>query len=188
MRAFIAMCASGDFWSSRATGVPHSKEPEPLTFVWCANLSRREHSPFRIEPERGKVAEDVLQPPVLGENNVGDVLHEDESGSHVTDEAFGHRPQVPFITSAELPSRLRERLARETGSDEIHAATPRATVEGGEVRPDRRLIQVRLFHPCQESGRCVGVPLNVSHGSGGDSGESQGEFEASVAGAEVQGT
>jgi hypothetical protein len=46
---------------------------------------------------------------------------------------------------------------------------------------------VRLFHPGHESGRCVGVPLNVSHGSGIDAGESEGEFKPSVAGAEVQG-
>ena len=78
-------------------------------------------------------------------------------------------------------------MARESGSDEIHSSNERFRVEGGEVRPDRRLIQVRLFHPGHESGRCVGVPLNVSHGSGRDSGESEGELKASVAGAEVDG-
>jgi hypothetical protein len=78
-----------------------------------------------------------------------------------------------------------ERLAGETGSDEIHAAAPWATVEGGEVRPDRSLIQPRLCHPRHESGRCVGIPLNVSHGSGD---AAQGKLESSVAGAEVEGT
>ena len=46
---------------------------------------------------------------------------------------------------------------------------------------------MRLFHTGDESGRCVGVPLNVSHGSGVDTGKSQCELEASVAGAEVDG-
>jgi hypothetical protein len=80
-----------------------------------------------------------------------------------------------------------ERLAREPGSDDVHSSSERLRVEGGEVRPDRRLIQVRLFHPGHESCRCVGVPLNVSHGSGWDSGKPKCELEASVSGAEMDG-
>jgi hypothetical protein len=78
-------------------------------------------------------------------------------------------------------------LAGEAGSDEIHAATPRAAVEGGEVVPDRSLIQGLVFHPGHEDGRCVGIPFNVSHGAAGDSGESEGEFESAVAAAQVEG-
>lgn len=129
----------------------------------------------------------MLEPSVLGENNVGDVLQEHESGSHVSDELLGHRPQVPSIVTTCACAGTGERLTRETGSDEIHSAAPRCTVERGEVRPDRREIQVRLFHPGHESGRCVGIPLNVSHGSGADTGESEPELEPSVAGAEVEG-
>jgi hypothetical protein len=67
MRAFIARCASGDFWSSRAVGVPHirtgasvsvtfecveppllglslevgvGQQPEPLPLVWCTSGRR----------------------------------------------------------------------------------------------------------------------------------------------------
>lgn len=122
-----------------------------------------------------------------GPNKSGDVLQEHESRSHVTDEPSDGRPEPTLVVNSTLRAGCGERLAGEPGSDEIHSSTPRRTVERGEVRPDRRLIQVRLFHPCHESGRCVGVPLNVSHGSGGDAGESEGEFEPSVAGAEVQG-
>ena len=82
------MCASGDFWSSRATGVPHiatlcfsvgrkssrlcavdplvpscprgvGHEPEPLAFMRGTNGGRVEQTPFRIEPEVGKVSEDM---------------------------------------------------------------------------------------------------------------------------------
>jgi hypothetical protein len=85
----MARCASGDFWSSRATGVPHiaddfrrfecwkpsvgippdpsfacgvGQEPEPLPLVGCANGGRGEQTPFRIEPEVGKVGADVRKP------------------------------------------------------------------------------------------------------------------------------
>jgi hypothetical protein len=49
------------------------------------------------------------------------------------------------------------------------------------------LIQGLVCHPRHEYGRCVAVPLNVNHGDGGDSGESEGEIEAAVPGAEVEG-
>ena len=161
--------------------MPH--EPEPRAEVRGANGCRAEQTPFRIEPELGKVVEDVGEPE---SNKLGDVLQQDESGSQVSDDGCDGWPEPALIVSSTLlPSRA-ERLARETGSDEIHSATPRAAVEGGEVIPDRSLIQTRLRHPLHENGRCVGVPLNVSHGSYPCHG-SEGELESSVAGAEVDG-
>lgn len=181
IRSFIARCASGDFWSSCAVGV--AQEPEPLALMRCANGGCGEHTPLRIEPVDGKVSEDVIQP--SGSNNVGDVLQQHKSRSHVADDPPSEGPEMPLVVKTTLLSGTGERLARETGSDEIHSPTPRATVEGGEVRPDRSLIQGLVRHPRHEYGRCVAVPLNVSHGSGVDAGESQSELEPSVAGAEV---
>lgn len=179
--SFFAIAASTDRCSSRAAGVPH--EPEPRAEVRGANGCRAEQTPFRIEPELGKVVEDMGEPE---SNKLGDVLQQDESGSQVSDDGCDGWPEPALIVSSTLlPSRA-ERLARETGSDEIHSATPRAAVEGGEVIPDRSLIQTRLRHPLHENGRCVGVPLNVSHGSYPCHG-SEGELESSVAGAEVDG-
>jgi len=216
MRAFIARCASGDFWSSLAVGVGHirtcalsfpgsfcrpscddlipfpdfpssafgvSQEPEPLTLVSGANGGCGEHTPFRIEPERGKIGEDMVKP--SGSNNVGDVLQHDELRSYVSDDPPGHRPEMPFVVKSTTSTGNGERLARETGSDEIHSSTPRCAVEGCEIVPDRSEIQPLLCHPRHDSGRRVGVPLNVSHGDGVDSGVAESEFEPSVTGAEV---
>jgi hypothetical protein len=80
-----------------------------------------------------------------------------------------------------------EGLAGEAGSDEVHASNERFRVECVEVRPDRSLIQGLVCHPRHEYGRCVAVPLNVSHGDGGDSGESEGELEPGVSAAQVEG-
>jgi hypothetical protein len=48
------------------------------------------------------------------------------------------------------------------------------------------LIQPLFFHTGDENGRCVAVPLNVSHGSYVEISESEGE--AAVSGAELDGT
>ena len=167
---------------SAAFGVGH--EPEPFAFVRGANGGRGEQTPFRIEPEVGKVGEDVREPE---SNKLGDVLQQDESRSHVTDDPCDVRPEPSIIVNSTLPSGRRERLAGEAGSDEIHPSTPRATVEGDQVVPDRSLIQPRLAHPLHEDGRRVGVPLNVSHGSYPCHG-SESELESAVAGAEMEGT
>jgi hypothetical protein len=162
--------------------VGHSEKPEPFASVRCANGGRREQTPLRIEPEVGKVGKDVRQPE---SNKLGDVLQEDEARSHVSDDPGDVGPEPSLVIDTSTLPRLREGLAGEAGSDEIHASTPRRTVEGGEVGPDRSAIQDLVCHPRHESGRCVGVPLNVSHGSGGDAGEPESELEPSVAGAEV---
>ena len=171
--------------SQNVTAIGVGQEPEPFPSVRGSNVGRGEQTPFRIEPEFGKVGEDVRKPE---SNKVGHVLQEDEARSHVSDDPGNVWPQPSLVIDTTALAGLGERLAGETGSDEIHPATPRATVEGGEVRPDRSLIQGLVLHPRHESGRCVGVPLDVSHGSGWDAGESQGKLEPSVAGAQVEGT
>ena len=149
-----------------------------------ANGGRGETAPFRIEPEVGKVGEDVWE---AVPNKSGDVLQEHVARSHVSNDPGNVWPDPSLIIDTSLLPGGGEWLAREAGSDEIHASTPRCAIEGCEVVPNRRLIQGRLAHPGHECGRCVAVPLNVSHSSGGDSGESRDELKQSDAGAEVEG-
>lgn len=184
-RAFIAMCASGERWSSRAAGVAQGcPKPDPLAAMRGTNGGRGETAPFRIEPELGKVGEDVWE---TVPNKSGDVLQEDVARSHVSNDPGNVWPDPSLIIDTSTFPRSAEWLAGETGSDEIHASAPRCAVEGREIVPDRRLIQGRLAHPGHEDGRCVAVPFNVSHSAGGDSGESGDEFEPSIAGAQVEG-
>lgn len=70
--------------------------------------------------------------------------------------------------------------------DDIHEAAPRSAVEGGNVVPDRRAIQGRVFHPCHERGRCVGFPLDVTHSSISWGGDMESEVKTSGSGAEGQ--
>ncbi len=68
--------------------------------------------------------------------------------------------------------------------DDIHASTPRFAVEGGNIVPDRRAIQGLVFHPCHESGRRIGVPLDVTDSSIVGDGDVEAEIEATCARAE----
>jgi hypothetical protein len=137
------------------------QDPDSLASVRGTNVGCGEHTPFRIEPEFGKVGEDVSE---TCPNKSGDVLQEDVSGLNVSNDPGNPGPDPSLIIETELFPGRREWLAGETGSDDIHASTPRCAIKGAKIVPDRRLIQPLFFHTGDENGRCVAVPLNVSHG------------------------
>jgi len=54
--------------------------------------------------------------------------------------------------------------AGKSRSDDVHHAAKRSGVEVSHIAcPNRRRLQARLFHPFQQDGRSVGVPLDVAH-------------------------
>jgi len=71
-------------------------------------------------------------------------------------------------------------LARWAGSDDIHSATPRCTVELSDIVPDWGIVEDTVFDTGLDDLLAVLVPLDIAHGSGFDAGESEGEVEAAV--------
>ncbi len=113
------------------------------------------------------------------------VLQEDEGRLALPDDASDVRPEVPRIGRTPALSRERERLARITRKDDVHAAAPRSAVEACNIVPDRSRIQDRVFHPGHENGRRVGFPLDVTHSPVPAASEVQAEVES--AGARTEG-
>jgi hypothetical protein len=151
------------------------QDEQPLSPVRRAQVGRSEQIPLRIEPERGKVAKDSGEPkPKVAR----DVLEEYEAGPALVDDPGDVGPQVSLVVGTELLASDAERLAGVARRDEIHAPAPASAIEGGKVVPDRSPIQDLVRHPRHESGRCVAVPLDVTHSSiGGSDGESQSDLK-----------
>jgi hypothetical protein len=63
------------------------------------NGGRGEHTPFRIEPEAGKVGEDVSK---TCPNKSGDVLQEDVSGLNVSNDPCNVGPDPSLIIETSL--------------------------------------------------------------------------------------
>jgi len=105
-----------------------------LSCVWGANGARAEHAPFRIEPERGQVTEDGSEVAVVNESWT--VLQERESWSNHA-KAFGSLgPHVAGVVgSGSLPGDA-ERLAGESGGDDIHSSSEPRAVAGSEKLSD----------------------------------------------------
>lgn len=135
------------------------EDEEPLAPVGRADFRRREEARRKAVAHADQSSGDVGEPEA---EMMGDVLEEDEGRFGLSDDPSDMRPEVARIVRAPALARDGERLARIARSDDIHRAAPRAAVKGGNVVPDRRSIQGRVFHPRHEDGRGVGVPLDMT--------------------------
>jgi hypothetical protein len=161
-------------------GVGQDEEPRPS--VGSACLERSEHTPLRIEPEVGQGSENGAEAPVRSE--AWDLLQEDDSRSHHANEVEEVVAQPSLVAASFALSGEAVGLAGESRSDDVHASTPRASVEGSQVRPDRSRSHGVRFHRCDQVRCGEGFPLHVQDWLNLEAGESQSEFEPSVAGAE----
>ena len=160
---------------------PVREDEEPLAFMWRTDFRRRE------EARRKAVAHADQSAGDFGKSEaemMGDIFEEDEGRLDLSDDARDMRPEVPRVVRAPALARDGERLARIARSDDVHRAAPRAAVEAGNIVPDRRWIQGRLFHPCHENGRGVGFPFDMAHSSISGHGDGEPEVEPACAGTE----
>lgn len=115
------------------------------------------------------------------------MLQEDVGRSHRTDEASNVGPQPPLVGRPAALAGGGMRLAGEAGREDRNAASKLLAWEGGEVVPDRRLIQGRIRHARAKERGGIGFPFAVSDGAVGVAeGQSEAEFESAAAGAQGQ--
>ncbi|GHE01001.1 hypothetical protein GCM10008024_14890 [Allgaiera indica] len=157
------------------------EDEEPLALVRRPDFRRRE------EARRKSVAHVDQSSGDFGKAEaemMGDVLEEDEGRLDLADDAGDMRPEVAGVVDTPAFARHAEWLTRIARSDDVHRTAPRAAVEAGNVVPDRRRIQGRLFHPGHENGRGVGFPFDMAHSSIFGQGDGEPEVEPACAGAE----
>lgn len=91
-------------------------------------------------------------------------------------------PEVAWVIRAGAVAGHREGLAGIAASDEIHVVTPRATVEGFNIIPDRRVVKGLVSHPCHEGGRGCGFPLDDTNSPVFGFCEAQAELQSAKSG------
>ena len=158
-----------------------AQDEEPLAPVVRADFRRREQACRKAVAHADQSAGDFGEAEA---EMMGDVLEEDEGWLDLADDAGDMRPEVARVVGAPALARDRERLARIACSDDIHRTTPRAAIEGGNVVPDRRAIQGRVFHPRHESGCGEGFPFDMAHSTISGKGDGEPEVEPACAGTE----
>ncbi len=146
-----------------------------------ADFSRCEQARFCAVAQAAKAAGD------FGKSQIDvplDVLGEDDAGAHLVDDPFDLGPQVPGIGLAPTLSGEAEGLAGITGREDMNSAAPRSAVKGSQIVPYRRAIQPRVFHPCHESGRSMGFPLDETCSAISGFCDGEPEFEPAISSAE----
>lgn len=94
-REFVNSFTVSPLLSSVAQTV--GQDEQSLAAVTGSQRGAGEHSPFRIEPQRGQVSEDGGESVA---HEAGDVLQEDEAGSHVAAKGGDERPEPPLVLFA----------------------------------------------------------------------------------------
>lgn len=157
------------------------EDEEPLTLVGRADFRRREEACRKLVAHADQSCGDFGEAEA---EMMGDILEKDEGRLDLVDDAGDMRPEVAGVVRAPALARDAERLTRIARSDDVHRAAPRSAVEAGNVVPDRRAIQGRVFHPRHEDGRGEDVPLDMAHSTISGDGEDEPEVEPTCAGAQ----
>jgi len=157
------------------------EDEEAFAPVRCADFRRREEACRKLVAHADQSAGDFGEAEA---EMMGDILEEDEGWLDLADDAGDMRPEVAWVVRTPALARDGEWLARIARSDDVHRAAPRAAVEGGNVVPERRAIQGRVFHPRHESGCGVGFPFDMAHSTISGTSDGEPEVEPARTGAE----
>jgi hypothetical protein len=195
----IPSCLPVWFWSQRkvipcgvrvmqarlpeVTAVGVGQKENPFPDVSPADFRRRYDACCNPVAQALKVSDDVLE--TKGEMPC-DVLEEAPVGADLGDDPGDLRPEVPVVILPFPESAIGKRLAGITARDDMNAAAPRFAVEGSEIVPYKSRSQGRVRHPGHESGRSIGVSLDITHSPISGFGEVEAEIEASDAGAKAE--
>lgn len=114
---------------------------------------------------------------------VGDVLEKQESGINLSHDPGDLGPEVPGVGGAPAPAGHRKRLAWVAANDSRHAATPGSAVEGGQIAPDRRVIQAAVFDTRRQDRHGKHFPLHVADAASPRKSESHAQVEPANSGA-----
>jgi hypothetical protein len=157
------------------------EDEQPLAPVARADFRRREEACRKAVAHADQSCGDFGEAEA---EMMGDILKKDKGRLDFADDAGDVRPEVARIVRAPALARDGERLARIARREDVHRAAPRFAVEAGNVVPDRRAIQGRIFHPRHDNGCGEGFPFDMAHRTISGQCDSEPEVDSSSAGAE----
>jgi len=158
---------------------------DALAPVAGSNAGRRKHTPFRIPPHLGQLAQDPSNRGLaaslpIGDHKSVDVFEEEPLGLNFPKDSSRVRPQVPLVGGEEPLSGEAVALARDARNDAVNDSTPRLAVEGSQIRPHSRRSHASRFHLARQDFAGEGVPLNAADCARREAKSGQSEFGAAV--------
>lgn len=112
------------------------------------------------------------------------ILEEDGERPDFVDDAADVGPEVALVVLSEPAAGGAEGLAGITGSEDMNAATPRAAVEGSNIRPHRSRIHEPRFHRSNQVEAGEGFDLHMTDDASAGNGQSKAEVKPAASRAE----
>lgn len=163
---------------SAALGVGHPEEEESLPLVRRPDLRRREEAFLDAVAKALKVRAEAA---VILPKAASHILEEAPADSGFANNSDALGPEVAVVGCPSLLPGGAVGLAREAGHDSLHAAAPRSSVEGSEVRPERRVRKCAVRNTrCQDAGRSD-FDLHVADWDSRSASESDADIESASA-------
>jgi hypothetical protein len=132
--------------------------PEPVALVRSANIGRSEHTPSRIEPERGQVGEHSSE---SASNEHWAVFHECVSRSNFANDARHFAPEArAFAIKPLAGSGDADVLTGNPARNHVNASAPRLPVKGANVIPNREGREKSVILSGAQNACGVGVALD----------------------------
>lgn len=123
-----------------------------------AEVVRSQHTPLRIEPERGQVSKYTSKP---ARSERWAVFHEHEPGSYLTNDPKHFAPESASLAVDALAfAGDADVLAREASRHHVNTAAPWSSVKGSDVIPDRERRQEPIVLARNEYVPSVGLELD----------------------------
>jgi hypothetical protein len=131
--------------------------------MWLSDATRTEHTPLRIEPHLGQVAENDSE---STRSERWRVFHEDVLRSYFTNHAGHFFPEAgAFSCDSFTSSGATDVLARETSRNHVNNASPRSAVKSFDVTPNRERFEASIVLPLRKNGCGVGIKFNCAGGA-----------------------
>jgi hypothetical protein len=159
------------------------QDEKPLAEMRRADLLRTKDSLRNLVAKSAKLSAHLL---VADAEVVLDIFEEHDSRLDFAADAGDVRPEMPGIGGAPLFARAGEGAAGITRSEDIHAATPRAAVEGLNIRPHRRLIEGSVFHTRHQDFNGSDFVLHEADCASAVNRQSEGKIDSPYSAAEAE--
>lgn len=151
----------GEFSFPAPVGVGSDK-PCALALMRRADMPSSKHTPPSIIPHCGKATEDRSQ---ASTRKVRGVFDKDIARPCLANDSAHLKPEARAITrQTSARSRARDILAREAPADDLHFIEPAFAVEGSDVTPDRKSLQMSFCLPLKQALSAKRVDFDSASG------------------------
>jgi hypothetical protein len=140
-----------------------SDNPDAVALVGESDAGSFEHTPARIEPQRGQVPENDAE---SAASESCAVFHEHVAGSNFTHDSRHFSPEAGSLAfdAGAFPGRA-DVLAREASRNHVNNSRPRSSVKAAHVRPNRERFDASIVLPLRQKLCAVGITLNCADAS-----------------------